>query len=58
VPSGDRSALTNALVQLVSDRNARAKLARCGQQRFRDRYALSTLPRELAERYRLAADGR
>jgi glycosyltransferase involved in cell wall biosynthesis len=54
VPCGDRRALTGALVRLVSDTTARERLAHCGEQRFRSRYELSTLPQELAERYRLA----
>jgi glycosyltransferase involved in cell wall biosynthesis len=58
VPSGDRRALTDTLVRLVSDTTARERLARCGQQRFRSHFELSTLPQELAERYRLAAGGR
>jgi glycosyltransferase involved in cell wall biosynthesis len=58
VPSGDRRALADTLVRLVSDTTARERLARCGEQRFHSRYELATLPRELAERYRLAADGR
>jgi glycosyltransferase involved in cell wall biosynthesis len=54
VPSGDRRALTDTLVRLVSDTTARERLARCGEERFRTRYELSTLPGELADRYRLA----
>jgi glycosyltransferase involved in cell wall biosynthesis len=58
VPSGDRRALADTLVQLVSDATARERLARCGEERFRSQYELSTLPQELAERYRLAVAGR
>jgi len=57
VDSGDRRALAGTIVRLVSDATARERLARCGEQRFHSRYELSTLPRELAERYRLAAAG-
>jgi glycosyltransferase involved in cell wall biosynthesis len=58
VDSGDRRALADTVVRLVSDATARERLARCGKRRFQSRYELSTLPRELAERYRLAAAGR
>ena len=58
VPSGDRRALADTLVRLLTDATARERLTRCGEQRFRSRYELSTLPHEMAERYRLAAAGR
>ena len=57
VPSGDRRALTDALIRLVSNAAERERLARCGRQRFSSRYELSTLQRELADRYRLAVSG-
>lgn len=58
VAPGDRRALTDSLIWLVSDMTARERLARRGEERFRARYELSTLPRELAERYRIVLDGR
>jgi glycosyltransferase involved in cell wall biosynthesis len=57
VPAGDRTALAEVLVRLVSDPIARERLARCGQKLFRSRYELSTLQRELMERYRSALSG-
>jgi glycosyltransferase involved in cell wall biosynthesis len=57
VPSGDRDALAEALVRLVADPAHRRRLGRCGQELFRARYELSTLPEELNDRYRRAASG-
>jgi glycosyltransferase involved in cell wall biosynthesis len=54
VPLGDRRALADTLIRLLSDSDSRERLARCGQERFQSRYELSTLQRELAERYRRA----
>jgi glycosyltransferase involved in cell wall biosynthesis len=58
VPPGDRQALAEALIGLLFDATARERLAHCGQKRFHARYELSTLQRELADRYRLAVSGR
>jgi glycosyltransferase involved in cell wall biosynthesis len=58
VPPGDRGALADTLIRLVSDVTARERLAHCGRELFRSRYELSTLQRELADRYRLAVTGR
>jgi len=58
VPPADRRALAQAFIGLLSDATARERLARCGQKRFHARYELSTLQRELADRYRLAVSGR
>jgi len=54
VPSGDRAALTEALVGLVADPAHRERLAGCGRELFQSRYEFSTLPEEFAERYRRA----
>jgi glycosyltransferase involved in cell wall biosynthesis len=58
VPPGNREALADALIGLIADATARERLAHCGQQRFRARYELSTLPQKLTDRYRLAASAR
>jgi glycosyltransferase involved in cell wall biosynthesis len=57
VPPGDRGALGDELTRLALDSTERGRLARCGQQLFRSRYELSTLPQALVDRYRLAAAG-
>ena len=53
VPPGDRDALAETLTELASDPTARERLARCGQERFRARFELSTLARDLSDRYHL-----
>lgn len=57
VPSGDRGALTEALVDLAADQARREQLAGCGRELFRSRYELSTLLEELTARYRCAVSG-
>jgi glycosyltransferase involved in cell wall biosynthesis len=57
VPSGDRGALTEALVDLAADQARRERLAACGRELFRSRYELSTLQEELTDRYRRAVSG-
>jgi glycosyltransferase involved in cell wall biosynthesis len=58
VPPNDRQALAAAIVRLARDDTAREQLARCGRERFRSRYLLSSLVGDVCERYRAAALGR
>ncbi len=53
VPPGDRDALAEILIDLASDPIARERVAWCGQERFQARFELSTLTRDLSDRYRL-----
>jgi glycosyltransferase involved in cell wall biosynthesis len=56
VPPGDRSALADAIVALVQDRERRTALAACGRARFEERFRWSSLAEDIAERYqRIAA---
>lgn len=55
VPPGDRRALAEGIIGLVSDSERRSALAACGRSRFERRFRWRTLPDEVAERYRRVA---
>jgi glycosyltransferase involved in cell wall biosynthesis len=55
VPAHDREALEEALLRLVQDAELRARLARCGRERFEQRFLLRTLGHEVAVEYLAAA---
>lgn len=58
VPPGDRQELAAAILRLSEDGELRDRLTHCGRERFRARYALSSLVDEICQRYRAAASTR
>ena len=57
VPPNDRQALGEAILNLAEDSGLRERLAHCGRERFKARYALSSLVDDIADRYRQVASG-
>lgn len=57
VEPGDRDALAEALVRVLTDEGRRARLAACGRARSVERFSLERMVDETKERYREAAKG-
>jgi glycosyltransferase involved in cell wall biosynthesis len=55
VPTGDRAALADAIVDLLSDDALRASLADCGRERARERFSIESWRSGLVDAYREAA---
>jgi glycosyltransferase involved in cell wall biosynthesis len=55
VRPGDRSALRNAIVELLADRAAYDEAAACGRARVQERFSLTGMVEAMRERYREAA---
>ena len=51
-PPGDRSALTDAILRVLTDDQLQERLSRCGRERFRTAFDLSSWVEALRERYR------
>ncbi len=57
VRPGDRAALTEALVDVLSDASLRSKLGDCGARRVRERFVVDAMVDSLRSVYRAAAFG-
>ena len=55
VPAADRTALADAIVELLSDDALRTSLASCGRQRARERFSVERWRNGLVDAYREAA---
>ena len=54
VPSGDESALTDAVCRLLGDRNLRQKMALAGRKRFEEKFTVSRMVEEYQAIYDMA----
>jgi glycosyltransferase involved in cell wall biosynthesis len=55
VEPDDRSALRDAILELLTDRDAYEKTASCGRTRVQKRFSLTRMVDAMRERYRDAA---
>jgi len=55
VPAGDRAALRDAIVEILEDRQLRARLSSCGRARVWERFSLATMVAAMRDRYREVA---
>lgn len=55
VPPGDRTALRDALLELLGDESARGRMAECGRERVASRFSVERMVEEMKDVYRTAA---